>query len=183
MPGHSLPVMVGRGAAAEQSGPGSKGRGLSAPFVIVDGSNVAHAAAGADGVPVLRALCQVIDELHRASLSHVVIADASLRHRIDDRAGYEALVRGRLVLQAPAGCSADRFIVVLGRKRESEGQSVRILTADRLADHDAAGLARIAFMVISTEEILCDPPIDTLGSVAPVPAGEVPDGRVGPTTA
>lgn len=137
--------------------------------VIVDASNIAFAGARADGGPRLKPLCYVIDELQRAAIASVVIADASLRHRIDDRPAYEALVRSRFILQAPAGTAADRYMVLLAQKRQAEGERVLILTDDRLADQNAPGLERMTYMVIGDNEVLFDPPLKVLGSVQTKP--------------
>lgn len=145
-----------------ESATNTAGNGSHPTFVIVDASNVAFAGARGDGKPRLRPLCYLMDELLRASVPNVVIADASLRYRIDDKPAYDALVRGRFILQAPAGIPADRYMILLAQKRKAEGERVLILTDDRLLDQDVSSLKRMTFMVIGDEEILLDPPLDTL---------------------
>ena len=140
--------------------------------VIVDASNIAFAGALADGRPRLKPLCYVIDELQRFAIANVVIADASLRHRIDDRPAYEALVRSRFILQAPAGTAADRYMVLLAQKRQAEGERVLVLTDDRLADQNAPGLKRMTYMVVGDNEVLFDPPLKGLSTRQTEPYGQ-----------
>lgn len=132
-------------------------------LVIVDASNIALSRRDRNGKGSFRTLAHVIDQVIEARLAHAIIADASLRHRIDEPVAYEALVHSGSILQAPAGASADRFIVLLARKRESEGQRVLILTNDRLANESAAGLERIRFLAVSEHETLFDPSLEQVG--------------------
>src|SRR5689334_8285606 len=79
---------------------------------IVDASNVAH--AGEKGAR-LATLLAVRDELKEEGFEPILIADAALRHQIDDRAGYERLVEAGELQQAPAGTDADYFVLKLAK--------------------------------------------------------------------
>jgi Zc3h12a-like Ribonuclease NYN domain len=58
--------------------------------VLVDGSNVAFSSEGERGV--LKNIVTVRDRLVAEGFEPIVVADAALRHKIDDEVGYERLV-------------------------------------------------------------------------------------------
>lgn len=121
------------------------------PRVLVDASNVAHATEG--GEARLRNITLVQEKLREAGLEPIVVADAALRHQIDDKAAYEKLVDEGLVHQAPAGTDADYFILSFAREMDA-----RILTNDRFRDR-AKDFPRernrvIRFMIVDGEVVL-----------------------------
>ncbi len=95
--------------------------------VIVDGSNVAFSTEGDQ--PRLANILAVRDKLREEGLEPVIVADAALRHTIDDRAQYEKLVDEGVVRQAPAGTDADYFILSFARELDA-----RIVSNDRFRD-------------------------------------------------
>src|SRR5512138_3511545 len=97
---------------AERSGGAESG-----PVVLVDGSNVAHSSEG--DRPELANIVAVCDKLREEGYDPVVVVDAALRHQIDDRAGYERMVDGGMIRQAPAGTDADYFILSFARELEA----------------------------------------------------------------
>jgi hypothetical protein len=92
--------------------------------VLVDGSNVAHFTEG-DG-PRLQNILLVMEKLRSEGLQPLIVADAALRHQIDDKAQYERLIESGVVHQAPAGTDADFFILSFAREKDA-----RVLTNDR----------------------------------------------------
>jgi len=74
------------------------------PRVLVDASNVAHSTEG--GEARLRNIQLVQEKLREAGLEAVIVADAALRHQIDDKPAYETLIDQGKVHQAPAGTDA-----------------------------------------------------------------------------
>ncbi len=96
-------------------------------IALVDASNVAHSTEGER--PRLENIMLVREKLREEGLEPIVVADAALRHRIDDRAGYERLVEGGTVKQAPAGTDADYFILSFARELEAS-----IVSNDRFRD-------------------------------------------------
>lgn len=79
--------------------------------VVVDGANVAHEETSKDGKARVANIVRVVRELEELGYEPIVIADASLRHRVDDPVQLEALIdRGR-VHQVPAGTDADYFVL------------------------------------------------------------------------
>lgn len=119
--------------------------------VLVDASNVAHATEG--GEARLRNIQLVQAKLREEGFDPVIVADAALRHQIDDKAAYEKLIDDGLVHQAPAGTDADYFILSFAREMEA-----RILTNDRYRDR-AAEFAEerdriIRYMIVDDEVVL-----------------------------
>jgi hypothetical protein len=71
----------------------------------------------------------VRDRLTEDGLTPILVADAALRHQIDDPDGYEALVKAGEIKQAPAGTDADYFILAFARELEAS-----VLSNDRFND-------------------------------------------------
>ena len=95
--------------------------------VIVDGSNVAHSSEGdkaaLDNIRLVR------EKLIEEGYEPIVLADAALRHQIDDGDGFEALVEDGTIKQAPAGTDADYFILSFARELDAN-----IVSNDRFKD-------------------------------------------------
>lgn len=117
---------------------------------IVDASNVAH--AGERGAR-LATLLAVRDELREEGFEPILVADAALRHQIDDKAGYEQLVDSGELRQAPAGTDADYFILKFARELDA-----MVVSNDRFRDGgrlaDEAKRRQIRFMVMAGEVVL-----------------------------
>ncbi len=118
--------------------------------VIVDGSNVAHSTEGEQAR--LENITLVCDRLREEGFEPIVVADAALRHQIDDAARYEELVENGTIRQAPAGTDADYFI--LSFARELDGF---VVSNDRYRDRaDAFPEARervIRYMIVNGEVV------------------------------
>jgi hypothetical protein len=95
--------------------------------VIIDASNVAHATERV--APQLTNVRLVRDHLTQEGLTPILVADAALRHQIDDPDGYEALVKAGEIQQAPAGTDADYFILTFARELNAA-----VLSNDRFKD-------------------------------------------------
>ena len=98
--------------------------------VLVDGSNVAHATEG--GEARLDNIQLVMRKLSEDGFKPLIVADAALRHQIDDKPAYEKLIDDGVVHQAPAGTDADYFILSFARQMDA-----RILSNDRFRDRAA----------------------------------------------
>jgi hypothetical protein len=133
-------------ASAESAGPEKNSR----KRVIVDGSNVAH--AGEHGAR-LSTLLAVRDELIDEGFDPIIVADAALRHQIDDGPGYEQLIEEGTVQQAPAGTDADYFILSFAKELGAS-----IVSNDQFRDGGKlaaeARERRIRFMVVAGEVVL-----------------------------
>jgi hypothetical protein len=95
----------------------------------------------------------VRDHLTEDGLTPILVADAALRHQIDDPEGYEALVKAGEIQQAPAGTDADYFILTFAREL---GASV--LSNDRFKDRIAhfpeVKNRIIRYMIVAGEVVL-----------------------------
>ncbi len=126
-------------------------RSKKSKLAIIDGSNVAHATEGEK--PHLRNIRLMQDKLREEGLEPVVVADAALRHQIDDEQNYEQLVDRGVIKQAPAGTDADYFILNFARELDAS-----IVSNDRFTD----SLGRfpelkhrlIRFMIVRGEVVL-----------------------------
>ena len=95
--------------------------------VIVDGSNVAHSSEGEKAL--LGNIRIIREKLIEEGYEPVVLADAALRHQIDDEHGFEQLVEEGTIRQAPAGTDADYFILSFARELDAN-----IVSNDRFKD-------------------------------------------------
>ena len=122
-----------------------------AQLVLVDGSNVAHSSEGEQAI--LANIVAVCDKLREEGYEAVVVVDAALRHKIDDRTGYERMVDGGTIRQAPAGTDADYFILSFARELDAS-----IVSNDRFRDHQKAfpdaAKRLIRYMVVKGEVVL-----------------------------
>lgn len=118
--------------------------------VIIDGSNVAHSTEGdsarLDNIRIVSA------KLMEEGYEPVVVVDAALRHQIDDKAGYEAMVEDGRIRQAPAGTDADYFILSFARELNAS-----VVSNDRYKDRlEAFPEARehvIRYMIVNDEVV------------------------------
>ena len=95
--------------------------------VLVDGSNVAHSTEGEP--PHVANLIAIRDKLVEEGLEPIIVADAALRHQIDDPKRYEKMIDDGMVRQAPAGTDADYFILAFARELNAS-----VLSNDRFRD-------------------------------------------------
>jgi hypothetical protein len=118
--------------------------------VIVDASNVAHST---EGVASLANVRLVRDRLTQDGLTPILVADAALRHQIDDAPNYEGLVKAGEIKQAPAGTDADYFILSFAREL-----GAAVLSNDRFKDrisHFPEVKDRIIrYMIVAGEVVL-----------------------------
>lgn len=95
--------------------------------VIVDASNVAHSSEGEraqlENIRIIR------DKLRAEGYAPVIVADAALRHQIDDDTGFERMVETGEIRQAPAGTDADYFILSFARELDAD-----VVSNDRFKD-------------------------------------------------
>ena len=117
---------------------------------LIDASNVAHSTEG-DRVRLANILA-VRDKLVEDGYEPIIMADAALRHQIDDRAAYEQLVDDGVVKQAPAGTDADYFILSFARELDAQ-----IVSNDRFRDrvqqYPEARDSVIRYMIIGDEVV------------------------------
>ena len=123
----------------------------TANVVLVDGSNVAHSTEGE--APRVANLVAIRDKLREEGDDPIIVADASLRHQIDDPTVYEQLVEDGLVRQAPAGTDADYFLLSFARELDAS-----IVSNDRFRDRikqfPEVQERLIRFMIVRDEVVL-----------------------------
>jgi hypothetical protein len=122
----------------------------SQPRALIDGSNVAHAT---EGEPArLSNILLVRDKLAEQGFVPIIVADAALRHQIDDTAAYERLVEDGTIHQAPAGTDADYFLLSFAKELEAS-----LVSNDRFRDRSRqfAEVRRqiIRYMILAQEVV------------------------------
>jgi len=100
-------------------------------LAIVDASNVAHSSEGDQAV--LDNIRLVCEKLIEEGYEPIVVADAALRHQIDEPAKFEELVESGKIRQAPAGTDADYFILSFARELDAA-----VVSNDRFKDRQKA---------------------------------------------
>lgn len=134
-----------------QTGDTNPEREQTSNVAIVDGSNVAHSTEGE--APHVANLVAVRDKLVEEGLEPIIVADAALRHQIDDSAKYERMIEEGMVRQAPAGTDADYFILSFARELKAS-----IVSNDRFRDRikqfPEARERVIRFMILQDEVVL-----------------------------
>jgi hypothetical protein len=117
---------------------------------LVDGSNVAHSSEGEKAR--LQNIRLVVARLEKDGLEPIVVADAALRHQIDEQTRYEELIDQGEIRQAPAGTDADWFILSFARELDAY-----IVSNDRFRDRqDSFPEARhrmIRYMIVEDEVV------------------------------
>jgi hypothetical protein len=125
------------------------------PRALIDGSNVAHASEG-DAARLANILL-VRDKLAEQGFDPIIVADAALRHQIDDSAEYEKLVADGTVHQAPAGTDADYFLLSFAKELDAA-----LVSNDRFRDRSQqfASVRQqiIRYMILETVVVFERPP-------------------------
>jgi len=87
--------------------------------VIIDASNVAHFGKDKEGSkPRIDNLLKSVEALEKLGYEPFPIADASLRHEIDDKEKFNALLDEGKVKQVPSGTTADHFILKIAYEED-----------------------------------------------------------------
>jgi len=97
--------------------------------VIIDAANVAHYKKGQNGKARLSNIIAAIKALEKGNHEFLIIADASLRHSIDQKEQYEKLVEDGIIDEVPVGQIADHFIL-----ETAEQEKAKILSNDKYRD-------------------------------------------------
>ncbi|MEW6011016.1 Zc3h12a-like ribonuclease [Methanobacterium alkalithermotolerans] len=88
--------------------------------VIIDASNVAHYGKRADDKPRLKNISSSIEALKKLGYEVIIIADASLRHEIDEKESFNQLLDDGKVQQVPSGTTADHYILKLAEEEDAK---------------------------------------------------------------
>jgi hypothetical protein len=130
-------------------GNGNGAHGGDPPKALVDGSNVAY--SGGDEAR-LENLKIVVRKLRKEGYDAIVVADAALRHQIDDKEGYERRVDEGKIRQAPAGTDADYFLLAFARELDAVIVS-NDLFRDRADAFPEARERMIRYMILEQEVV------------------------------
>lgn len=93
--------------------------------VIIDASNLAHYGREKNSKPKLKNILSAVNALERNGHDFVIIADAPLRHEIDDKKNFNTLLDEEAIEEVPSGTDADHFILNL-----AEEENAKILSND-----------------------------------------------------
>ena len=119
--------------------------------VLVDGSNVAHSIEGEP--PHVANLIAIREKLREEGLEPIIVADAALRHQIDDPQRYEKMIDDGMVRQAPAGTDADYFILSFARELNA-GVVSNDRFRDRIKRFPEIRDRVIRYMIVQEEVVL-----------------------------
>jgi hypothetical protein len=151
-------------------------------WVVVDASSGAYGSTTPGAKPQVENLEALLAEHDAYGIGHDAVADATLRHRIEEAEGNEGverldrLFREGKVYQAPAGVPADLLAIQLARKRKEQGYKVFIATNDQYKEHPGGnGFPKIGFIVTREGWVLSHPEIKSLPQRVPAAVvGETP---------
>jgi hypothetical protein len=132
----------------------NRGESRHRPVIIADAANVAFTNRDKPDVKgSVEQIHQMKKALEELGFRPIFIADASLRHHIDDQQRLERMQHAGDVLQAPAGTEADYFILSYAHQ-----EGVAIVSNDtfndRSEDFPEAWDRRVPFMIVEGEVIL-----------------------------
>lgn len=97
--------------------------------VIIDAANVAFYHKGENSKAKLNNIILAVRALEKENHNFLIIADASLRHSIDDKETYFKLVNDDIIDEVPVGTIADHYILTL-----AEEENAKILSNDKFRD-------------------------------------------------
>ena len=100
--------------------------------VVVDASNIAYYVKNENGQPQMANILAAVKALEEGEDEFVIIADASLRHDIDDKEKFLKLLESENVEEVPAGNDADHFILEI-----ATSEKAKILSNDKFRDYAA----------------------------------------------
>jgi len=135
-------------APAKQQGGGGD---QASNVVLVDGSNVAHSTEGERAQ--VSNIVAIRDKLRAEGLEPIIVADAALRHQIDDANRYEQLIDAGEIRQAPAGTDADYFILSFARELNASIVS-NDRFRDRIKEFPEVRDRVIRYMIVQDEVVL-----------------------------
>jgi Zc3h12a-like ribonuclease protein len=130
---------------------GDGGSDAASNVVLVDGSNVAHSTEGERAQ--VSNIVAIRDKLREEGLEPIIVADAALRHQIDDANRYEQLIDAGEVRQAPAGTDADYFILSFARELNASIVS-NDRFRDRIKEFPEVRDRVIRYMIVQDEVVL-----------------------------
>ena len=115
-------------------------------YILVDGANVAFSrkigknkARFANLEIMLRFLEGIKANF---AIDYEIIADATLKHRIDDASHLEAAYKSGKIIECPAGVKADEFIIEFVNENPND---VIVISNDNFTEYNPEKLPALAF--------------------------------------
>jgi hypothetical protein len=142
--------MADKAEQAERADDAAQAVDDSKHIALVDGSNVAHSSEGDEAR--LHNIKLVVKKLISEGYEPIVVADAALRHQIDDKEGYERRIEEGKIRQAPAGTDADYFLLAFARELDAVIVS-NDLFRDRQEAFPEARERMIRYMIVAEEVV------------------------------
>ena len=97
--------------------------------VIIDAANVAHFHKEEGSKAKLKNITLAVKALEEEGHDFLIIADASLRHNIDDKETFVRLVNDGIIDEVPVGTIADHYILDLAYEEDA-----KVLSNDKFRD-------------------------------------------------
>lgn len=97
--------------------------------VIIDAANVAHFQKEEGSKAKLKNITLAVKALEEENHDFLIIADASLRHNIDDKETFVKLVEDGIIDEVPVGTIADHYILDLAYDEDA-----KVLSNDKFRD-------------------------------------------------
>ncbi|MCL4328445.1 MAG: hypothetical protein M1151_06450 [Candidatus Thermoplasmatota archaeon] len=128
----------------------------AAAIILVDASNVAHGNSAGKHEPRLENVLVTLSSLVNRGAKVITIADATLRHKIDQKDALEKMLDESDIMQVPAASSADDYIWEIAQFHQKRGSRVFIVTNDRFpitkaTTPETKSIKRITFMLIEKD--------------------------------
>lgn len=98
--------------------------------IYVDIANILYIDRDGHGKLKVKNIPKIIETLKLHGYRPILIADASIKHDVDDKKNYERMVIEKIVREAPAGRTADIFILKQAKKKDC-----KFLTNDLYRDY------------------------------------------------
>ena len=97
--------------------------------VIIDAADVAHCQKEEGSKAKLKHITLAVKALEEGNHDFLIIADASLRHNIDDKETFVKLVNDGIIDEVPVGTIADHYILDLAYEEDA-----KVLSNDKFRD-------------------------------------------------
>lgn len=119
-------------------------------IIVVDGANVAFEEKSNSGNPKVSNIKAVHRALKEKGFEPIIIIDAALQYKIDDKQQLEKMIDEQIIRQAPAGTDADYFILETAKEHKA-----KIVTNDKYNDYQEEypwiEESRLPLMIINGE--------------------------------
>lgn len=133
-----------------------KAPGPTQVVILVDANNVAYGNSQGSKGAMLGNVIKALDTLNATGSRVLAIADATLRHNIDDKDSFEKMMSNGQVMQVPAASSADDYIWEIAQHHLKKGNKVYVVTNDRFpitkaTTAETKNIRRISFMFVDND--------------------------------